>query len=305
MVKRSFTNQITGIEINGLKGRMVNLPATGKQKRQILLLYGHHASIERMSGIADNLNDYGKVTIPDLPGFGGMDSFYKIGLKPTIDNYADYLATFIKLKYKNKKFTLVSMSYSFLIVTRMLQKYPDIIKQIDLVVSSVGFVHYEDFRLPKYQIIGLRILSSILQFNPFAYFAAHTIFAETTIKLFYKYFGSKHSKMQDAGSEKVKNKRIKTEVVLWRINDVRTRMKTIYDSFNVNLLDKQINLPVHHIYVEDDRFFNNQIVEQHMRIIYKDFIGIKTDIVGHMPSIVATKQDADVFIPKELKELLK
>lgn len=305
MVKKSYSSQITSIEINGLKGRMVALDPPKNKTREILLLYGHHSSIERMSGIADNLNKYGKVTIPDLPGFGGMDSFYKIGLKPTVDNHADYLASFIKLKYKNKKFTLISMSYSFLIVTRMLQKYPDITKQVDLLVSSVGFVHYDDFRLPKYQIAGLKVLSLILQYNPFAYLAKHTIFSEFSIKTFYRYLGVKHSKMQDAGDEKVKNKRIKTEVILWQINDVRTRMKTMHDCFNANLLDKQVNLPVHHVYVEDDRFFNNQIIEQHMRIIYKDFIGIKTDIVGHMPSIVATKQDADVFIPRELKKLLK
>jgi hypothetical protein len=111
--------------------------------------------------------------------------------------------------------------------------------------------------------------------------------------------------MQDAGDKKVRDKRINSEVVLWQINDVRTRMKTMNDCFSTNLLDRQVNLPVHHVYVEDDRFFNNRIIEQHMRIIYKDFIGIETDIIGHMPSIVATKEDADVFIPKELKKLLK
>lgn len=305
MVKKSYTSQITSIEINGLKGRMVSLAPPKNKKREILLLYGHHSSIERMSGIADNLNDFGKITIPDLPGFGGMDSFYKIGLRPSIDNYADYLATFIKLKFKNKRFTLISMSYSFLIVTKMLQKYPDIAKQIDLLVSSVGFVHSEDFNLPKYQISGLKALSAVLQHNPFAFVAKHTLFSEFSVKTFYKYIGAKHSKMQDAGDKKVKNKRIKTEVILWEINDVRTRMKTMYDGLNANLLDRQINLAVYHVYVEDDRFFNNQIVEQHMRIIYKDFIGIKTDIIGHMPSIVATKEEADVFIPKELKKLLK
>ncbi len=197
------------------------------------------------------------------------------------------------------------MSYSFLIVTRMLQKYPDIAKQVDLLVSSVGFVHYDDFRVPKYQIAGLKAMSWVLQRNPFAYFARHTVFNEFSVKNFYKYFGAKHSKMQDAGNEKVKEKRIRSEVILWEINDMRTRMKTMYDCFRVDLLDRQVDLPVYHIYVEDDRFFNNRIVEQHMRIIFKDFIGIKTDIVGHMPSIVATKQDADVFIPKELKKLLK
>ncbi|MEX2014541.1 MAG: alpha/beta hydrolase [Candidatus Saccharimonadales bacterium] len=305
MVKKSYFSQITSIEINGLKGRILNLVPPKYNDREILLLYGHHSSIERMSGIAENLNDFGRVTIPDLPGFGGMDSFYNIGLKPTVDNYADYLATLIKLKFKNKKFTIISMSYSFLIVTKMLQKYPDIAKKVDLVVSSVGFVHSDDFRLPKYQILGLKTLSLTLQYNPFAYLAKHTIFSGPAVKAFYRYIGVKHSKMQDAGNEKVRDKRINSEVVLWEINDVRTRMKTMFDGFSADLLDKQVNLPVHHVYVENDRFFNNRIVEQHMRIIYKDFIGIKTDIVGHMPSIVATKEDADVFIPKELKKLLK
>lgn len=305
MIKRSFKSHITDIEINGLKGRMVSLPPDKSKRREILLLYGHHSSIERMSGIAENLNDYGKVTIPDLPGFGGMDSFYKIGLKPTIDNYADYLATFIKMKYKNKRFTLVSMSFSFLIATKMLQKYPDIAKQVDLLISSVGFVHSDDFSLPKYQLAGLKALSLVLQYNPFAWIAKNTILSGPAVRAFYNFIGVKHTKMQDAGSKSVKEKRIKAEVILWQINDVRTRMKTIYDSLNIDLLDKKIDLPVHHVYVDGDRFFNNQVVEQHMRIIYNDFIGITTDIVGHMPSIVATKKEADVFIPKELKKLLK
>jgi hypothetical protein len=187
----------------------------------------------------------------------------------------------------------------------MLQKYPDIAKQVDMLVSSVGFVHYDDFCLPKSQIFGLKLMSSIFQYNPFAFIAKHTIFSETAVKAFYRHFGVKHSKMQDAGSKMVKNKRIKAEVVLWQINDVRTRMKTIHDSLNVDLLDKKVKLPVYHVFVDGDRFFNNQVAEQHMRIIYDDFIGIKTDIVGHMPSIVATKKEADVFIPDELKELLK
>ena len=38
-----------------------------------------------------------------LPGLGGMDSFYSIGLKPSLDNMADYVASFIKLSYKRKK----------------------------------------------------------------------------------------------------------------------------------------------------------------------------------------------------------
>ncbi|HET7673673.1 MAG TPA: alpha/beta hydrolase [Candidatus Saccharimonadales bacterium] len=302
-------DKITALNINRLKGRMLHLPQkprTKKKKREILLLYGHHASLERMFGIADNLNRYGAVTIPDLPGFGGMESFYKIGLKPTIDNYADYLAAFIKLRYKRKRFTLVSMSFSFLVVTRMLQKYPDLAKKIDLLVSSVGFVHHEDFHLPRYQQKGLLAMGRVFQFAPTAFLFRYTILQGLVIKGFYMLIGASHSKMKDTKDRQIRNERIKAEIKLWHINDVRTRMKTMADAFKVDLCKgNNIDLPVYHVFVSGDRYFNNDVVEQHMRIIYKDFIGIETSIKGHMPSIVATAKEADPFVPAKLKKLLK
>src|SRR5205085_8468415 len=87
---------LSPLSINGMDGRMLYMPAPKNKNRDIVIVYGHHTSIERMFGFARFLNRYGSVTIPDFPGFGGMESFYKIGKKPTIDNLADYLAAFIK-----------------------------------------------------------------------------------------------------------------------------------------------------------------------------------------------------------------
>jgi pimeloyl-ACP methyl ester carboxylesterase len=88
---------IVSLDMNGLEGRMSHLPARNKkQKREILFIYGHHSSIERWWGLSLELNKLGAVTVPDLPGFGGMKSLYKIGQAPTIDNLADYLAAFVK-----------------------------------------------------------------------------------------------------------------------------------------------------------------------------------------------------------------
>lgn len=297
-------DHISTLRISKLKGRMLYVPAPKDKKREILLLYGHHASLERMFGIAANLNSYGAVTIPDLPGFGGMESFYKIGLEPTLDNFADYLASFIKLRYKRKRITIVAMSFSFLIVTRMLQKYPDIAKKTDLLVSSVGFVHHEDFRMPKYQQLGLRILGRTFQPRVSSFLFRYLFLSGPFIKGFYALFGSAHSKMKDAEKE-LKRKRVEAEIKLWQINDVRTRMHTMADMFGVDLCNAKIKLPVHHVYVDSDRYFDNKVAEQHMRIIYSDFIGLKTTIKGHMPSIVATAKEAEPFVPKKLKKLLK
>jgi pimeloyl-ACP methyl ester carboxylesterase len=145
------------LDISGLSGRMLRLPAPSPRKRrEILMIPGHHTSIERLSGLTEYINQFGVVTLPDMPGFGGMDSLYNIGEKATLDNLADYLASFIKVRYKNRRFTIMAISYGFAVVTRMLQKYPEIAKKVDLLVSWVGFVHKDDFKWKKSTIFWLR-----------------------------------------------------------------------------------------------------------------------------------------------------
>lgn len=66
-----------------------------------------------MVGLVQNFNDFGAVTMPDLPGFGGMESFHKIGKQATLDNYADYMAAFIKLRYRRKRLVLWAFRLDF------------------------------------------------------------------------------------------------------------------------------------------------------------------------------------------------
>src|SRR5690349_7083121 len=125
---------ILPLYMNGLEGRMLRLPPKKGQTREVLFVYGQHSSLERWWGLAQALNQYGAVTIADLPGFGGMTSLYKIGQEANIDNLADYLAAFFKLKYRRKKVAVAGMSLGFVIVTRMLQRYPALTKNIDMLV---------------------------------------------------------------------------------------------------------------------------------------------------------------------------
>ncbi|HEU4609283.1 MAG TPA: hypothetical protein VFS31_14300, partial [Chitinophagaceae bacterium] len=97
--KKQMAEHILPLNINGLQGRMLRMPAKKRTNKEILLIYGHHATLERWYGLVENLSEYGNVTMPDLPGFGGMQSFKKAGRKPDIDAFADYLAAFIKLRY--------------------------------------------------------------------------------------------------------------------------------------------------------------------------------------------------------------
>src|SRR5918999_1439059 len=79
--------------LHGLNGRALELPApAGKETHlPILLIYGHHSSLERMYSAAKAFNAYSRVTVPDLPGFGGMPSLTTVHKAPNIDNLADYL----------------------------------------------------------------------------------------------------------------------------------------------------------------------------------------------------------------------
>src|SRR5262245_54981731 len=96
----SPADYIAPLYINGMSGRMLRMPAPAKRNREILFVYGHHSTLERWWGLIQDLNQYGAVTVPDLPGFGGMDSLYGIGKTPDLDTMADYLAAFVKLHYK-------------------------------------------------------------------------------------------------------------------------------------------------------------------------------------------------------------
>ncbi len=301
--KLNPADYIVPININGLNGRMLRLPATNNKKREILLIYGHHASIERMFGLAEELNRYGPVTLPDLPGFGGMDSFYKIHKKPTLDNLADYLAAFVKLRYNRKRVTLIGMSFGFVIATRMLQKHPELAKKVDLLVSIVGFAHKDDFKFSRRNYRLIRYSASFFSNRVPAFLARYLALQPPLIRAAYTMVADKHSKLKDA-DEAERDKRINFEIGLWQCNDVRTYMDTTVTMLTVDLCNSQVDLPVHHVAVDVDRYFDNAIVEQHLNIIFKKVHMIDSNMNGHAPTVVADAAAAAPFIPAQIRRAL-
>lgn len=304
-ILKTAREHLVPLNMNGLQGRMLRFD-NPKRKREILLLYGHHASLERMSGFAELLHEYGTVTIPDLPGFGGMEPFFDIGEKPTLDNFADYLASFIKLRYKQRRFTLVAMSFSFIVVTRMLQKYPEIAKKVDLLVSIVGFAHKDDFAFKRRNYWILRLGAVLLSYRLPAFLFRYLVLQAPIIRLSY-FVGEKfaiQNKMRDTDAAE-RAKRINFEVVLWQCNEVRTYGRTSVAMFTLKPLPIRVDLPVHHVAVENDRYFDNGRVEEHMRWIFKNFTLHKTIMPDHVPSIVATAAEAAPFLPASLRRILR
>jgi pimeloyl-ACP methyl ester carboxylesterase len=145
--KQIIEDNITPLFMNGLEGRMLRMPGTKSGGREILLVYGAGMNIESTLPLVEELRTFGVVTVPDLPGLGGMTSFFKVGEKPTVDNFAAYLAAFIKLRYKHRRVTIVAVDSGLAMVTRMLQRYPTVTKKTDMVIAIGGTTHKHDFQL--------------------------------------------------------------------------------------------------------------------------------------------------------------
>jgi len=292
------------LNMNGLQGRMLHMPAPKGKNKEILFIYGHHSSLERWFGVAQNLNRDAAVTMPDLPGFGGMDSFYKIGRKATLDNFADYLAAFIKLRYKRKKVIIVGMSLGFVMATRMLQRYPDLAKRVQLLISYAGFTHYDDFTFTKQRrmsyLLGARVFALPIAAAFFRYVCLHPLILRTV----YRHTHNAKQKFSGLLGDQLEEM-TRIEVGLWHSNDVRTYMQTTAEFLTLDNCQKQIDLPVYHVGMKDDRYFNNAVVEQHLRIIFTNYTLVALLKVGnHAPSIIADAKAAAPFIPAKLHRVL-
>lgn len=295
---------IVPLNINGLDGRMLHAPAPVKSSREILLIYGHHAMLERWWGLVQNLNEFGVVTMPDLPGFGGMDSFEKIGRRPDIDAFADYLAAFIKLRYRNKRITIVGISFGFLVVTRMLQRYPELNKKVDMLVSVVGFMHRDDFIYGRHQRNFYRRVTRIFATRPVAFMIRYGALNRFILKTLYAKLPNSKRRMIEVTPEEF-NDTLEFEVKIWKANDVRTHWLTTSEFLNVDNCTKQIDLPVYHVVSEQDHYFNNDFVKQHMLVVFKGYHGYAARSKAHTPSILADKKAMRVLVPPGLRRVLK
>lgn len=283
---------------------MLRVPPKRKDRqREILLVYGHHALLERWWGLVENFNDYGGVTMPDLPGFGGMDSFSKIGRKPTLDNYADYLAAFIKMRYRRRRVTIVGISYGFVIATRMLLRYPELAKKVDLLVSIVGFMHKDDFLFPPPKRRLYSGITRVFATYPVAFLIRYCGLNSLVIKNLYPRFTASKKRFLEVGATEFAAM-LDFEVKLWQANDVRTHWLTTSEFLRLDNCQAKIDLDVWHVASKGDHYFDNQVVEQHMRIVFNDYHQMTANSKAHTPSVLADKKGLGVLVPRGLRQQL-
>lgn len=293
--------------MNGLQGRMLVIPSRNyKTSQQILIVYGQNSTLEYWYDLAKELSKYATVTIPDLPGFGGMESFYNVKERPTIDNLADYLAALIKLRYKRKRIVLAGLSAGFTIATRMLQKYPELVKKVDLLFCVAGYAHHDDFRLNNFKKNiyknGLRVLgtSSISKLYK-------VLYLESPLASFALL--KKHgNKLESVGySNKQIKSIIKFEKARRKLSDSRTALNIQRELLKLDNCQQRINLPVWHVTGVSDELLDNKNVEQHLRIIFTKYSNIKinaSSISAHNP-VIDQSNNFNKLIPGKVRDLLR
>lgn len=295
---------IESLNMNGLKGRMLHMPAPKKKNRELMFIYGHHSSLERWWGVVQDLNQYGAVTMVDLPGFGGMQSFYKLGKEPTVDNLADYLASFIKLRYKRKKVTIFGLSFGFVIATRMLQRCPELRDKVEILVSVVGFARYDDFSFSQRRMLAYRVLTKFFTWRLPAMTFKNLALNPGVLKL--AYHKTKNAKHKFKNLEKKDHAAMMDfEIHLWHSNDVRTHMFTSHEFLHLdNCANGRVDMPLWHIAVKNDNYFDNHKVEQHLNVIFSKVSVVEAKMDNHAPSIIATAEEAAPMIPRKIRNLL-
>lgn len=295
--------RIEPLSINGLNGRVLRLAGSGKEK--IILIYGVHSSLERMSSTAEFLSDYGPVIMPDLPGIGGMSSFYSIGLTPSLDNYADYLYTFLKISKLDKQLTVVAMSFGFLVVTRMLQKYPQVQQWTDVVISFVGFGRDSDFKNLEAKRRWYIPISRIFSTKAGGWFIQNIIFNPVGLRLMFAVFRTFNPKYKHAMVNNPEASQ-RMELDLWQSNDARTRFAIYKQLFNFDLVkgSKLIDVSLHDLTTATDQYLDPRHVTVTLRKLYQPVTSSRANLALHAPSIIGNKAEVTAIFSDEVKGIL-
>ncbi|MEI9913878.1 MAG: hypothetical protein WDN66_02635 [Candidatus Saccharibacteria bacterium] len=293
---------IMPLNINGMEGRLLRIESQNRHnKREILVIYDMQANLEKWWGLAVALKSYANVTMIDLPGLGGMDSFYSIGLKPTLDNMADYIAAFIKLKYKRKKVSVLGIGFGFVLVTRMMQRNPEIATKVNMLVCLNGYSHKDDFKISDKDRQIMKLYSLICSTKPISDILKLTINNRVMLNVRYPMSRIQTTKK---GPSKEFVRRFKIDLV--KATDLRTRMSLNLQLLNLDNCKVRINKTLWHVTTSNsDQNVNQKLVEQHFRVIFGKYNHLPTKIGGKMPLVLNDEKLAIKYLPAKIRRELK
>ena len=186
----------------------------------------------------------------------------------------------------------------------MLQRYPDIAARVDLLISVVGFTNKDELLFTKSRYAFYYGLASFFKYKLPSAFFHNVILHPAVLRTFYSRTHNAKHKFADLDAAG-KAELTEFEIHLWRINEIRTYMTTTLTMMTLDNIQKKVNLPVWHIYVAADNYFNNDLIDTNMHKIFTDFTPVRAPIKHHMPNVTAGKDEAATLFPKKITQLLK
>lgn len=301
-------SSIKPLEISGLKGRLLEFAAERKadNHRLIILVYGQHASLERVYGIAQYSSQFGRVLVPDLPGFGGMPPFRSVGKSPSLKNYADYLKTFIDQNVgSNQPIQIVGMSFGFWVITKMLQLNPQMSGRCRLVASIVGFVDGRSMKLGFWQRLLYLKITWWVKRPFFACLFSWFFLPSWLLSLVYKYTPAYKHKLAGSTPEQ-KQLLIDFELGLWRANDTATWASTARQMIVGNLKGQsRIKTRLLHIATENDQYIDPDKNRADLAGVYREVEVVTVPSPAHAPPVIADAQQVSEMLPREFGQRLR
>jgi pimeloyl-ACP methyl ester carboxylesterase len=251
--------------------------------------------------LAVALTAYANVTMIDLPGIGGMDSFYSIGLKPTLDNMADYIASFIKLSYKRKRLSIFGVGFGFVLVNRMMQRNPDVANKVNTLVCLNGYAHKDDFKVKNTDRQIMKIYSLICSSRPVSDILKLTLMNAPILKLRYPLSKIKTTRR---GPSKDFVRRFKIDLA--QATDLRTRVYLGRELLKLDNCQSRINKTLWHITTSNSgQNLDQKLVEQHFKVIFNGYHHLPTKIRGIMPPVLNDEKLAIKYLPAKVRRELK
>jgi hypothetical protein len=278
------------LNVNGLRGRMFYMENKNTNKK-ILYIPDLLSNLDLSWNIINLFHHYGSVTAIDMPGIGNMESFSHINKKPSLDNYADYIASIIKLRYKNKKFTIVANGFGFIVLTRALQKYDDLSNNISLIISINGITKSDSLKISNLKKIILKITRNL------------SIFQRIVNKnLYFNSFITSINGL-DSISKSMNKTDQKYFIKKLHTNDLTNYLKCLKILLNVDNCYKRVNIHLWNILLNDS-VINSDVNEQLLKITYSNVNQIRPD-VSFIDLIASPNKHLSKIIPYKLKRKLK
>ena len=301
-LRQLTADMVHPLTVNRLRGRVMKHPSrkTGKG-RTIVFVYGIHGSLERFYGVIHFLARFGTVTAPDLPGFGGMDSYYKIGLKPSLDRFADYLADFIERDLPEGKITLVGLSYGFVVLTRLLERHPQLVPRVDMTISLMGMVEGSDMAMSRASRITAETVMLLARAPITSSVFGYIVSREWMLQLMYP---NSHPKMK-ALPPGTRNDFIQFESYLWRCNDLKTWGTCLHELLNLHRPKERIPVTIHNISTKHDHWLNVPRAEAHMNEVFAKVISYSSSVSNHGGVAYEDESEAYDMIPPDMAGLLE